>query len=470
MLAIIALPFVQVNAAGKTVAGFKNNSYASQGYSDAKIVVDGVYAKDSAYSKNYKEGYDVSQSDFFSKNHTIKYWSSHGSSAGYVYGDANDVSAQMTSSTKFSGGNLEFLFLCACYQLTGDGSNPRAWYANSMIGNNAVRVICGYHEQAPKKSDYMVAEEFITTAKTGESVKSSWMIANLNVYTEHGYTAPKDFLVLTHNNNSQYSRFEGFPGNTYSRPGSSSTSILRFSYVNQSGTNQPYSSGSSDAFTSLNSIVVPSYRIQVRPLATKTDISGEIGHTAITMDSDEALHASQEWLFAQANSMASTLDGITSSISPIASNPVPSTGSIVMAEVKEKSSQEVEVPIAHVVSYDNTYNGVPLLGDTFTTIIDDTGVIYGNYKWHEVIGIVPVSTAENLTTVDFQTALNQAQAFIQAHSSAQSAYVDACEITRAALVFSPSQTDGIYTPTWVFDTTDEQRVLVDCITGSLSEA
>lgn len=168
--------------------------------------------------------------------------------------------------------------------------------------------------------------------------------------------------------------------------------------------------------------------------------------------------------------MASTLDGITSSISPIASNPVPSTGSIVMAEVKEKSSQEVEVPIAHVVSYDNTYNGVPLLGDTFTTIIDDTGVIYGNYKWHEVIGIVPVSTAENLTTVDFQTALNQAQAFIQAHSSAQSACVDACEITRAALVFSPSQTDGIYTPTWVFDTTDEQRVLVDCITGSLSEA
>lgn len=71
LLAIIALPFVQVNAAGKTVAGFKNNSYASQGYSDAKIVVDGVYAKDSAYSKNYKEGYDVSQSDFFSKNHTI---------------------------------------------------------------------------------------------------------------------------------------------------------------------------------------------------------------------------------------------------------------------------------------------------------------------------------------------------------------------------------------------------------------
>lgn len=60
LLAIIALPFVQVNAAGKTVAGFKNNSYASQGYSDAKIVVDGVYAKDSAYtgsSTGYKDRY-----------------------------------------------------------------------------------------------------------------------------------------------------------------------------------------------------------------------------------------------------------------------------------------------------------------------------------------------------------------------------------------------------------------------------
>ena len=38
-------------------------------------------------------------------------------------------------------------FLAACYQLSGDKN--RGKYANAMIGDKAVRVICGYHEQAP---------------------------------------------------------------------------------------------------------------------------------------------------------------------------------------------------------------------------------------------------------------------------------------------------------------------------------
>jgi len=68
-------------------------------------------------------------------------------------------------------------------------------------------------------------------AKTGESVKSSWIKANeyvagLNNNQKDALAA--NYAVLTHYGDVQYSRFPGFPGNTYGRPDSSSKKILRF--------------------------------------------------------------------------------------------------------------------------------------------------------------------------------------------------------------------------------------------------
>ena len=60
-------------------------------------------------------------------------------------------------------------FLAACYQLSGDKN--RGKYANAMIGNKAVRVICGYHEKAPgagTNKDGAVAEAI--GGKTGENI------------------------------------------------------------------------------------------------------------------------------------------------------------------------------------------------------------------------------------------------------------------------------------------------------------
>ena len=97
--------------------------------------------------------------------------------------------------------------MAACYQLSGDKN--RGKYANAMIGDKAVRVICGYHEQAPgagPNKDGAVVDEFIKYAKTGESVKSSWILAN----KEYGNN---NYLALTHKGNVQYSRFKAWRGN-----------------------------------------------------------------------------------------------------------------------------------------------------------------------------------------------------------------------------------------------------------------
>ena len=97
-----------------------------------------------------------------------------------------------------------------------------------MLGNKAVRVICEYHDKAPAIADNKVANKFLDFAKTGESVKSSWIKANEYVYAHNGYTNAKNYAVLTHTGNVQYSRFPGFSGNTYARPKLDSKKILRF--------------------------------------------------------------------------------------------------------------------------------------------------------------------------------------------------------------------------------------------------
>ena len=131
----------------------------------------------------------------------------------------------------------------------------------------------------------------------------------------------------------------------------------------------------------------------------------------------------------------------------------------------------MEVPVAHVLSFENSYNGIQLLGDTFTTIVDETGVVYGNFKWHQVTEAVlePQSVETAVEVVDFQTALAKVQNYNQAASLADNQSVGE-EIARAELMFVPSEEDGVYTPAWVFDMEDSQRVFVDCLTGSLTEA
>lgn len=374
----------------------------------------------------------------------------------------------MSEGFKFSGGNLEFLFLSACYQLTGAGDNPRARYANSMIGNNAVRVISGYHEQAPKVGDTIVERYFFNNPDSGsndvsdgESVKSSWMKANIRANSVDGYTAPANFLVLTHNNSSQYSRFEGYSSTTYPRP-NSSTSILRFSMVNQGGTDQPYSINDAANVQEFADLKIPNYTLKVQEVSASPsqEVGGEIGDKKVSFNEDMAIQKADNWFNSAFNSVAlNEIKDESVKVSPI-----------VMAEVLEDSSKEVEVPVAYVVEHKNYYNGIRLAGDTYTTIVDDEGIKSSTFVWHQVVGEEPVTTMRS-NTIDYDKAVYLVKDKINASKMTMAA-VDAQDrqtIQNCKLLFVQDGNSDVYRPAWVFETGDSVFYTVDCLDGTVSE-
>lgn len=291
------------------------------------------------------------------------------------------------------------MFLAACNLVNGAGANPRKELANAMIGPGAMRAICGYHENAPSAADLQVVDKFMDYAESGESVKSSWMQANEYVYN-YGTGAKsycKNYIVLTHNNNSQYSRFPGFPGSTYSRP-TTSTSIVRFSRAYPNGNSQEltgYVIGDTltneqvTEFSQNLSNVLPAISLNAVALQARTSdhlvdnedgvivlSNSEIGHTPISMSEKEAAetafaHIANEYIGLQADAFE---------------NSVMNVAPIVMAEVSLEgdASQEVESTVAYIVNIQNACNGIPIDGSVFSIAVDETGIPFSNGKWHSV--------------------------------------------------------------------------------------
>lgn len=469
LMVMILVTGISTNALaeGKTVNAYKNNTYDDRG-SDAKNFYDHVKAYSSGYNGDYKYGTDISNSDFLSKSSTIKYWASHGRSNGSVYGDANSVDIRLPDGFKFSGSYLEFLFLASCYQLTGAGDNPRARYANSMIGDKAVRVICGYHETAPKAGDTTVEKYFFNNpdpgsndVRDGESVKSAWMKANIRANSVDGFSAPRNFLVLTHNNSSQYSRFEGYSTTVYDRP-NSSTSILRFSMLNPDGVPQAYSINEASNNEELTRLEIPNYTLKVQKVVATSsqEAGGEIGDKKISFNEEIAIQKANNWFDKAFSNIA--LNGIKDAdvkVSPI-----------VMAKVLEDSSRELEEPVAYVVEKKNHHSGIRLAGDTYTTIVDDEGIKSSTFIWHQVIGENPVTTTKD-SAIDYVRAVNLIKEKINASKAAMPAIAaqDRQTIQSCELLFVQAGNSDEFRPSWVFETGDSIFYIVDCLDGTISE-
>ena len=377
MMSIVLMVSNNLNcfAAGKTIEAFKNNNY--KGTSDCEEMINGVKGQDSSYTSAFKgPNNSISLSDFTGKTKAIKYWASHGSNAGKLWGNSKvSIDIMRINNFTWSGSNLEFVFLAACNQLDGANKNPRAKYAKAMLGNNAVRVICGYHESAPQAGahhDAAVVRNFIAKAKTGESVKSSWILAN-QIYGSSNY------CVLTHSGNVQYSRFEGFPGTTYNRPGVRSKSILRFSSANQGGTQQLFSS----LRTSIQNMDIPDYslkamdkNITINPDTETTVLkldnyittqNGEISDKEISISEQQAIQLAQNWI----DNIYLGVDLSDFNNAEFSINP------IVMAEVDLDGNvdNEVETCVAYDISFKGTYNGIPIEGEKYCAVVDSSGII-----------------------------------------------------------------------------------------------
>ncbi len=452
---------VTVSAAGKTIEAFKNNTYS--GTSDCQVMINGVKSQDSSYTslfKNKNSSPAISQSDFTGKSRCIKYWASHGNNYGQLWGDSGvSINIFNINNFKWSGSNLEFVFLAACNQLDGANQNPRAKYANAMIGNKAVRVVCGYHEGAPQAGqnhDAYVAQKFINKAKTGESVKSSWIQAN-QLYGNNYY------CVLTHSGNVQYSRFPGFPGLTYTRPGSSSTTILRFSAANPGGTNQPLTSGGSSFNTFIQNIDIPNYSIKAtnNDISVKADVkttvlkmddymttqNGEIGDKKVQISDKKAVSMAEKWL-------TDVYSGVTiDDFKDAELSVIP----IVMAEVNldGHSEKEIEVVVAYDISFNSKFNGIPIKGDRYCAIVDDSGVsssavCHRNY--------IVINNDDPKISNDKEIIREKLVSF----------GVNIEKIVNASIMFMDEDGDGIFDPIISVRTSDGKTTMYNTITGKLS--
>lgn len=477
---------VVCSAAGKTVAGYKSTYYS--GTADAYEMVYGVKDYDSGYSTTYKEANQVSNSDFYDKSKTIKYWAAHGTNTGRVWGESNTTSINIFSDYSdfsWAGGNLEFVFLAVCKQLDGLGSNPRAEYARAMIGNSAVRTVCGYHEAAPSGIDDDIARKFLEYAKTGESVKSSWMLAN-TYYADRGWSC-RDYLVLTHSGAVQYSRFEGFPGLTYSRPNASSTTILRFS---STGSNtQPLSEPVlvqglqiTANVDELMNVDIPSSSLAAAPYypsmgrsldqATFNDghaissISKEIGDTPVSMNEADALSRAQAWFDQECSGLPVNLARTANvEVTPI-----------VMAEVNLDGGPEQEYVIAYSVNKHNTYNGIPIVGDHCNVILDDEGTVFSSVQWSDYTEVENDTSRSAEYSMSFEDAaaavsdyLATSEKYLCSMDSIDSALSNGIPVENVELVYALNNDSGTYQPCWRFMVKGYAAVLVNCFSGNINE-
>lgn len=462
VLALVIISGTVTEAAGKKAVGLENNT--PTGTSDAKVFVNGIKGYDSAYTTTYKGPSSVTNNDFFKKDYCIKYWSSHGAKDGTVWGASNNVSVNIFNQNfSWAGDKLEFAFLAACHQLDGAGSNPRARYAKAMVGDKAVRVICGYHEQAPASIDKDVADKFIDYAKTGESVKSSWILAN-KYWNDKGYSTD-DYCVLTHSGNVQYSRFPGFPGATYTRPGSSSTSILRFTKANPNGTSQP--KGSARNYKAA-SYCVPNYALKAVPIELDVEntedmavlredgdvmlIGDEIGNKPLSQSSEDALESCKK-----------AFDDVLVNFSDIdIDNADISVTPIVMAEVNFDGGEEIENTVAYDVTIKNTYDGVEILGDYLSGIVDDKSVSYLAGSWNEF---------EKVESDSYQSGMNYVDAYSKLKKGMTNGFVPKntlSSVKNRKIVFSYNEKTGYYEPNWMFEAKGKStKYVVNCFNGKV---
>ena len=107
---------LSVFAAGKTIEAYKNNTYS--GTSDCEVIINGVKSQVPAYTstfKNQNSNPAITQSDFTRKTKAIKYWTSHGSNSGALWGDSGvSFNIMDINNFKWSGSNKLGICFSSC--------------------------------------------------------------------------------------------------------------------------------------------------------------------------------------------------------------------------------------------------------------------------------------------------------------------------------------------------------------------
>lgn len=464
---------MEVQAAGKTVETFENNPYGGENESatsDAKQMYSGIKKYDSDYTGIFREGKEVKNSNFYSRSRNIKYWAGEGNTDGILWGNSSDVYIDIFNDKdnfSWSGSNLEFVFLAVCNQLNKEGKNPVKKYAKAMLGDKAVRVICGYHDKAPATGDDDIVKQFIKIAKTGESVKSSWIKANEAYIKNIPYA--KNYAVLTHTGNAQYSRFPGFSSKTYERPGKSSKKIIRFRRGVEEGESIVNTSGMKKKSIEK---MIPNYRLKAKPIkiVAKKDCQDVVFNDETKIITDGGEIKTDKVDISRKKLYQISTDYFNTNLKPQNGKITLNRSNMTVAPllVSDACTDEEEQTIAYSVNFTNQYQGIPIEGEGYNVIVDSQGVKYTVSKWNqyqeeeidtEMIGIddaVEILQEEMKENTDGHTM--KVKNNIQKQKN---------NIKELSVSFVYNEDSGYYEPAYHFELADNSVKEISCVDGTI---
>ena len=429
-----------------TVEAYKLNEYGGK-ISDCQVFLkelsnyQGKYGSWEFIGKSGNKE-PLTKDSFTNTDAKVKYWSSHGNDEGIVFGDRTVLThSAHKANFSWAGGNLEFVIMSACHQLTGDATNPRAKYAKAMIGEKGVRVICGYHIKAPSGKfgqDTKLIKNFLSFAKSGQSVKTAWILAN-----ERNGNA--GYCVLTHAGEVQNSKLPGFGADNTKRPDSSSTTILRFTKRSPVGKTEQLAVKRIPNYCLKAKALPASLKSQEHAVSdTNMQVKREIETTDLKIGETQAKEIANLALYKEYKGVSV----------PAFSNASVSVAPIVAAEVEDDATKEVETPVAYSVTYTNQYGGVKIADDSYSAVVDNKGVNFSSLSW---------KTYQKVPSTKHY--LNQYQAL----SCLARKSIWQKDVEKTDISFVKDKKTGYYKPCWEFQTKEDGNVYVDCATGEVKD-
>lgn len=299
----------------------------------------------------------------------VIYWSSHGSSYPRLNVTNGPTFNTLDYFNPTTSSPLKIAIFGACYQMDGNGN--RTSFANKMRNSN-VRVIAGYHEQAPASQDEACINKYFEAVKDGNSVRYSWEAAN--VYAGKSGS----WITLNYKDNyNEYYRMPGFKNernSTYPVP-TSSTPIYR--YWGLSNPSAPVSLAATQLTDELPLKLLSaggSHKVdsaKAKSLMPDSVALATDGTQRITFrepGNDE---------FNNPDTANETARGILKNqfaLNDVVENAIIEESLVMCAEIKADGTDGAEELIAKRLTYNNNLQGIPIEGNMISVGVDSDGV------------------------------------------------------------------------------------------------
>jgi hypothetical protein len=285
-----------------------------------------------------------------------------------------------------SSSPLKIAIFAACYQL--DGNSNRVSFANKMR-NSKVRVIAGYHEQAPSSQDKTLVDHFFVAVKDGNSVRYSWEVANVEVGKSGSW------IVLAYKDGyNEYYRMPGFKNernSEYPTP-TSSTPIYRYWGLSNPAAEVKTVMPSGDKASEYLSEGVP---LKIVPISDKPKIGADDIKNIMPDVTIATSYDSQRITVREPNDIAiGNISEVNTITRELLSNQL-NLGSVVdnslveeylvkCAEIKEDGTDGPSEIISKRITYNNSAYGIPIEGNMVSVGVDNDGVYDIIDSWRDI--------------------------------------------------------------------------------------